>query len=127
MKTIEQTTVALVQGLLGAAMWFYVFGTAFTHAATFENLAIPLVAAAAASAVMSAFWSYVSSVPAYLVALYYSLAFWGWTIFQSTSGGDFMSTIFWCSVAAGVYICGLAGSYSARAIIPRRQPSQSEH
>ena len=127
MEITKKTLIPLAQFLLGAAMWFYVFGVVFTSSATIENLTIPLVAAAAGSAVMSAFWSIVSSIPAYLVALYYSLAFWGWAIFQSISGGDFMSTIFWCGVALGVYICGLVGSYSVRAIISRGRPSQCVH
>lgn len=119
MKTIE-IIIMIVQSLVGAATWFYVFAATFNYPATIEYYAIPLIAAAAGSAVLSAFWSCVTSVPAYRVALYYSLPFFGWTIFQSTSGGDFMSTIFWLSITAGVYICGLAGSYSVRVMNLRK-------
>ncbi|MFK7760472.1 MAG: hypothetical protein AB8C13_11080 [Phycisphaerales bacterium] len=118
--------VALFQGLLGSAAWFYVLGTVFTHPATLEHLGAPLAFAVVGSAVLSGFWSLMSSVPAHLVALYYSLPFIGWMIFQSISGGDLKSSLFWLTVAVGIYICGLAGSVSAHAMKQWKQPNQSE-
>ena len=118
--------VAGLQSILGGVAWFYVFGTTFTRPATFDNLVLPLAVAAAGSTALSAFWSFMSSVPAYLVALYYSLPFIGWMIFQSISGGDLKSSLFWLSITAGVYMCGLAGSSLAHVMKLCKRSTQSE-
>ena len=113
MKIIDVSCI-VIQISTGAVLWVYVAGIAFTQPASFENYAPPIAIAAGGSVVLSGVWTIASSIPSYLLALFYSLPYLLWTLFQSVSGGDLVSTIFWLCTTVGIYICGMVASFTTK-------------
>ena len=110
-KRVMTAVMIVAQCILGAIASFYVFGIAFTHAATVANFAAPCITATAGAAISSFFWAY-GLRTIFLPALSYSAAFWLLAIFMCA--GVFSSLIFFGNLAIGVFLLGLIAAWLGR-------------